>query len=92
MQETLQNLNAGVSVVVFPEGTRSVSGRLQPFKKGFFRLVADNPDIRILPIGASCLLPRVWVYGHRKSFFGRDFPFVLPSVRSNAQQCKSVAR
>lgn len=42
-----------MTVVVFPEGTRSVSGRLQPFKKGFFRLVADNPDVRILPVGET---------------------------------------
>ncbi|CDJ56210.1 1-acyl-sn-glycerol-3-phosphate acyltransferase, putative [Eimeria maxima] len=50
MKEALRNLYDGVLVVVFPEGTRSVCGRLQPFKKGFFRLAVENPDIFILPI------------------------------------------
>lgn len=50
MKEALRALADGVCVVVFPEGTRSVTGRLQPFKNGFFRLAAENPDIEILPI------------------------------------------
>ena len=51
LQEALRALADGLAVVVFPEGTRSVTGRLQPFKNGFFRLAAENPDIHILPIG-----------------------------------------
>ncbi|KAL8272532.1 hypothetical protein Esti_003531 [Eimeria stiedai] len=50
MKDALKALSDGISVVVFPEGTRSVTGRLQPFKNGFFRLAAENPDIYILPI------------------------------------------
>lgn len=50
MKEALKALSDGLIVVVFPEGTRSVTGRLQPFKNGFFRLAAENPDIYILPI------------------------------------------
>lgn len=40
----------GVGQVVFPEGTRSVTGRLQPFKDGFFRLALENKS-EILPCG-----------------------------------------
>ncbi|KAL8439901.1 hypothetical protein Efla_006520 [Eimeria flavescens] len=50
MKDALKALSDGIWVVVFPEGTRSVTGRLQPFKNGFFRLAAENPDIHILPI------------------------------------------
>nr|ASN64453.1 lysophosphatidic acid acyltransferase 1 [Eimeria falciformis] len=50
MKEALKALSDGIIVVVFPEGTRSVTGRLQPFRNGFFRLAAENPDISILPI------------------------------------------
>lgn len=53
LQEALKALADGICVVVFPEGTRSVTGRLQPFKNGFFRLAAENPDIEILPIGEA---------------------------------------
>ena len=61
IQEALRNLAEGVFVVVFPEGTRSVTGRLQPFKNGFFRLAAENPDIHILPIG---LYIYIYIYIH----------------------------
>ncbi|KAL8450905.1 hypothetical protein Emag_003011 [Eimeria magna] len=53
MKDALKALSDGIWVVVFPEGTRSVTGRLQPFKNGFFRLAAENPDIYILPIAAA---------------------------------------
>jgi 1-acyl-sn-glycerol-3-phosphate acyltransferase len=55
-------LGAGISLVVYPEGTRSRDGRLQRFKKGGFLLAvqANTPIVpvtvrgsaRVLPIGA----------------------------------------
>jgi 1-acyl-sn-glycerol-3-phosphate acyltransferase len=42
-------LSSGVSVWIAPEGTRSDSGRLGPFKKGGFYL-AENLGLRILPV------------------------------------------
>ena len=39
----------GVSVIIFPEGTRSPDGNLQPFKKGVF-LLALKSRAPILPI------------------------------------------
>lgn len=51
MQKAAEVLDTGCSLVVFPEGTRSVSGRLQPFKDGFFRLAVEQSDVEVLPIG-----------------------------------------
>lgn len=52
----LQSINAardriknGISVVFFPEGTRSRNGELRPFKKGAFRL-AQELGLPILPV------------------------------------------
>lgn len=50
----------GVSVIIFPEGTRSPDGNLQPFKKGVF-LIALKSQAPILPItiqGASRIMPK----------------------------------
>jgi 1-acyl-sn-glycerol-3-phosphate acyltransferase len=39
----------GTSIMVFPEGTRSVDGRIRPFRKGPFQL-ALNSQVPILPV------------------------------------------
>lgn len=45
-------LKGGVSVLIFPEGTRSRDGSLQPFKKSGF-LLALRTGMPILPVGIS---------------------------------------
>ncbi len=50
----------GVSVVVFPEGTRTFTGKMGSFKKGAFRIASDL-KLPILPItidGAFDVMPR----------------------------------
>ncbi|MDX1733790.1 MAG: lysophospholipid acyltransferase family protein, partial [Halioglobus sp.] len=43
------NLQPGMSILVFPEGTRSRSGRLQAFKMGAFHMAVEL-QVPILPI------------------------------------------
>jgi 1-acyl-sn-glycerol-3-phosphate acyltransferase len=50
----------GISLVVFPEGTRSPDARLLPFKRGGFWLAAKN-NVPIVPVtitGSHKLLPK----------------------------------
>jgi 1-acyl-sn-glycerol-3-phosphate acyltransferase len=50
----------GSSIVIFPEGTRSADGRLQPFKKGAFMLALQS-GIEIVPVavrGSRDILPK----------------------------------
>ena len=61
--ESIQNASAkltdGMSVMFFPEGTRSSDGSVLPFKKGAFRLAVDLA-IPVLPItieGTRNMLP-----------------------------------
>ena len=55
-----QRIVGGSSVLIFPEGTRSRDGRLQPFKAGAI-LLAIRAGVPVVPIGfngASRILPK----------------------------------
>lgn len=59
LKEAQSKLVDGTSVLFFPEGTRSESGKLQAFKKGAF-VMAKDIDLPILPItiiGSNEVLP-----------------------------------
>ena len=60
IKETLRRLKKKESVIMFPEGTRSKDGKLQPFKRGFVALVKKT-KVAILPVaidGAQDAMPR----------------------------------
>jgi putative phosphoserine phosphatase/1-acylglycerol-3-phosphate O-acyltransferase len=49
LEPALQKLRDGTSIAIAPEGTRSVTPKLGPFKKGAFQL-AMQADVPIVPI------------------------------------------
>jgi 1-acyl-sn-glycerol-3-phosphate acyltransferase len=49
---SIKSLNAGKSITVFPEGSRSYDGELQPFKRGGF-LLAELTGLAIAPFVVS---------------------------------------
>lgn len=56
----VSQLRQGVSMVIYPEGTRSPDGRLLPFKRGAFLIAirAGRPVVPVSIVGAERLLPK----------------------------------
>ena len=52
MNQAAQRIREGMSVVIFPEGSRSPDGSIQPFKKGGFTL-AMKSKVPIIPISVA---------------------------------------
>ena len=63
-------LDRRVSVIIFPEGTRSESGELQEFKDGAFRLAVDA-GVPIIPLAVhgtkTALRKHDWRYGRARA-------------------------
>jgi 1-acyl-sn-glycerol-3-phosphate acyltransferase len=66
-----QVLQKGISVLLFPEGTRSPDGKIHAFKMGAFKLARDN-KVEILPVvidGTGQALPKKsWLIKKKSTF------------------------
>ncbi len=59
-EEVIRRIKGGENIVVFPEGTRSLDGKMLPFKKGGF-IMAIQGGVPILPVGIA---GSGQIYGH----------------------------
>jgi 1-acyl-sn-glycerol-3-phosphate acyltransferase len=50
LEPMLAVLDAGESLIIFPEGTRSAGLEPQPFKSGLFHLALQRPQIELVPV------------------------------------------
>ena len=63
MNQGLKRLSPGVSIMVFPEGTRSKDGNLNKFKKGAFVMAIEN-SLSLLPVTVNVgrkLVPKLYL-------------------------------
>ena len=53
-------IKGGVSVLIFPEGTRSRDGKIRPFKKGGFVMAIDSgvPIVPVVITGTRAIMPK----------------------------------
>mmetsp|Transcript_3054 Transcript_3054/g.6705 ORF Transcript_3054/g.6705 Transcript_3054/m.6705 type:complete len:363 (-) Transcript_3054:247-1335(-) len=67
LKQGMKWLKDGVNLCTFPEGTRSRSGRLMPFKNGAFKM-AHKANAPVFPISicrAADVMPSYWMFPHR---------------------------
>jgi 1-acyl-sn-glycerol-3-phosphate acyltransferase len=60
LARAVQTIRQGVSMMIFPEGTRSLDGSLQPFKKGGF-IMAIEAQVPVVPVvlrGTYQIMPK----------------------------------
>jgi len=60
MEKCIESLKEGVSIVIFPEGTRSLTGQIGKFKTGAFQLAVrtDKPLLPVLIDGTGEIMPK----------------------------------
>jgi 1-acyl-sn-glycerol-3-phosphate acyltransferase len=69
MEKSVKSLRKGISIMMFPEGTRSTDNEIGPFKLGAFQLalMADKPILPIVIEGTGKALPKhsfIFTRGH----------------------------
>jgi len=87
-------LAGGVSVLFFPEGTRSPDGRLGPFKKGGFAM-ARQLDLPILPVslaGSWTILPKGCLFPRPGTIHLRFHPPVAPADHPGDEALMAAVR
>lgn len=95
MQRCREALDEGDSLVIFPEGTRSPTGRLQEFKPGVGQLLAGHPRALAVPVfidGAHQIMPKGSKLpgpGKLKVRFGK--PISFRDLNPDAEGMKKVA-
>ncbi len=90
MRQTYQVLADGLALVVFPEGTRSRSGRLRPAFSGP-ALIAVRSGVPILPvgiIGTEKIRGVSWLLHRPQITVNIGHPFYLPTVSSKLTKAK----
>ena len=68
IMEGVENIKAGYSMFIMPEGTRNHEPKLKPFKKGSFKM-AEKAKCRIVPIALT----------NTDEIFENSFPIIKPA-------------
>ena len=96
LKKAATKIKNGISVVIFPEGTRSLDGSLGDFKRGMF-VLADEAKVEIVPVaidGTYRILPRdkfKMKSGHIKVTINEPIPYrkdpkLLEEIKSIIQE------
>jgi len=88
-------LEGRCSVMIFPEGTRSLDGRVSRFTDGAFQL-AKRAGVPILPLAVdgslNCLPKHSWMYGKPETIRVKILPPILTSDARTPSELRDVVR
>lgn len=90
IRDARRTLQDGMSMMVFPEGTRTFTGQMRPFSKGAFML-ADELQLPVVPItinGSFQVLPRT--KGFNFVCFHRMSLTIHQPIQSEAQGAENI--
>ena len=85
LKKAAEKVKRGISVAIFPEGTRSFDGSLGEFKRGMF-VIADEAKVELVPTainGSYSIMPRNKFRiqsGNVKVTFGEPVPYSKDKV------------
>lgn len=90
LKEMLRRLKQGEFVLMFPEGTRTLDGKIGPLKPGFIPIArrSEVPLVPVAIVGAYDCLPRGSKLPTRRPIavvFGEPIPFSLYSQWDDSQ-------
>ncbi|MCX7909780.1 MAG: 1-acyl-sn-glycerol-3-phosphate acyltransferase [Ignavibacteria bacterium] len=92
LNQALELIQKDVSVLIFPEGTRSLDGKLKEFKKGamFLAVRSGKPIVPVAIVGTYDLLPRgKWYFKSGKVRIVIGTPFEI-SPQSGKNDLKEI--
>jgi 1-acyl-sn-glycerol-3-phosphate acyltransferase len=85
LKKAAEKVKRGISVAIFPEGTRSFDGSLGEFKRGMF-VISDEAKVELVPTainGSYSIMPRNKFRiqsGNVKVTFGEPVPYSKDKV------------
>lgn len=50
IEQMVSALDAGASLIIFPEGTRNLEEGVKPFKSGIYHLALAHPEVELVPV------------------------------------------
>ncbi|NMB74113.1 MAG: 1-acyl-sn-glycerol-3-phosphate acyltransferase [Myxococcales bacterium] len=93
LDRAADKIRRGISIVTFPEGTRSPDGNIQAFKKGPFMLALKSgvPVVPVAIYGSRDILPKKSLAIRPGTIRVRYGPPVLPQGTSNEERDRLMA-
>ncbi len=95
MQHAERTLKSGSSVMIFPEGTRSINGEVGRFKRGAF-ILSDKTNLPVIPIALHNIDKTIkknsfWV-NKATNMRAKVFPPVYPDKFNNSKEMSAVVK